>query len=108
MQILGATESFDGNRNAFPLIGLHLLHEMQTYSTQKSLNQKMTEALFKFKSGNDLLSHPVARAVPSALAGLTSLFGMGRGVSPPLWSPEFLFQFENKLNFSEVSLFKSA
>lgn len=32
--------------------------------------------------GNDLLSHTVARAVPSALRGLTSLFGMGRGVSP--------------------------
>ena len=29
------------------------------------------------KAGNDLLSHP--KAVSSALAGLTSLFGMGRG-----------------------------
>ena len=29
------------------------------------------------KKGNDLLSHP--GAVPSALIGLTSLFGMGRG-----------------------------
>ncbi len=35
-------------------------------------------------SGNDLLSHPVARAVPSALEGLASVFGMGTGVSPPL------------------------
>jgi len=33
--------------------------------------------------GSDLLSHPVARAVPSALEGLTSGFGMGPGVSPP-------------------------
>jgi len=33
--------------------------------------------------GNDLLSHTVARAVPSALGGLTSVFGMGTGVSPP-------------------------
>ena len=38
--------------------------------------------------GDDLLSHPVARAVPSALAGLTAVFGMGTGVSPPLWSPD--------------------
>src|SRR3989442_2734647 len=38
--------------------------------------------------GNDLLSHPVARAVPSALVGLTAVFGMGTGVSPPLWSPD--------------------
>src|SRR3954447_8840721 len=38
--------------------------------------------------GDDLLSHPVARAVPSALEGLTSGFGMGPGVSPPLWPPK--------------------
>jgi hypothetical protein len=37
--------------------------------------------------GDDLLSHAVAHAVPSALEGLTSVFGMGTGVSPPLWSP---------------------
>src|SRR5215203_6880010 len=39
------------------------------------------------KMGDDLLSHGVYPAVPSALAGLTSLFGMGRGVSPPPSSP---------------------
>jgi hypothetical protein len=38
--------------------------------------------------GNVLLSHRVAPGVPSALEGLASLFGMGRGVSPPPWSPE--------------------
>ena len=37
--------------------------------------------------GNVLLSHTVAHAVPSALKGLTSVFGMGTGVSPPPWSP---------------------
>jgi hypothetical protein len=35
------------------------------------------------KSGSDLLSHTVARAVPSALEGLTTVFGMGTGVAPP-------------------------
>ena len=40
-------------------------------------------------SGDDLLSHVVANAVPSALEGLTSVFGMGTGVTPPLQSPEF-------------------
>ena len=30
-------------------------------------------------SGGDLLSHTVSRAVPSALEGLTSVFGMGTG-----------------------------
>ncbi len=37
--------------------------------------------------GNGLLSQRVAPLVPSALAGLTSGFGMGPGVSPPLESP---------------------
>jgi len=40
-----------------------------------------------FYPGNDLLSHPVTRAVPSALEGLTSVFGMGTGVTP-LGCPE--------------------
>ena len=37
--------------------------------------------------GNVLLSHKVTLAVPSALEGLTSVFGMGTGVAPPLQSP---------------------
>src|SRR3989442_15325294 len=37
--------------------------------------------------GNDLLSRRVAPTVPSALEGLTSVFGKGTGVSPPPWSP---------------------
>jgi hypothetical protein len=39
-------------------------------------------------SGGVLLSHPVSRAVPSALKGLASGFGMGPGVSLSLWPPE--------------------
>ena len=34
--------------------------------------------------GGVLLSHTVASIVPSALKGLTSVFGMGTGVSPSL------------------------
>ena len=45
--------------------------------------------LHHIKSGNDLLSRTVTRAVPSALRGLTAEFGMGSGVTPSLWSPEF-------------------
>ena len=41
--------------------------------------------------GGVLLSHPVAGAVPSALVGLASGFGMGPGVSPPPWPPSLLF-----------------
>ncbi len=39
-------------------------------------------------SGDFLLSHTVTRAVPSAPAGLTSVFGMGTGVTLPTKSPE--------------------
>ena len=34
--------------------------------------------------GDDLLSQAVASQVPSVLAGLTTGFGMGPGVPPPL------------------------
>ena len=34
------------------------------------------------ETGGDLLSQALASQVPSALWGLTALFGMGRGVSP--------------------------
>src|SRR3990170_3478519 len=37
--------------------------------------------------GSDLLSHAVTSAVPSALEGLTSVFGMGTGVAPPATPP---------------------
>ena len=42
----------------------------------------------KYNSGSVLLSHTIPRAVPSALEGLTTGFGMGPGVSLPLWPPE--------------------
>jgi hypothetical protein len=32
-------------------------------------------------AGSDLLSHAVAHTVPSAVSGLTSVFGMGTGVT---------------------------
>ncbi len=45
----------------------------------------------KRELGDDLLSHAVASAVPSALKGLTAVFEMGTGVSPSLWPPNSLF-----------------
>jgi transposase-like protein len=36
------------------------------------------------QAGGDVLSHRVASAVPSAQEGLTAVFGMGTGVTPPL------------------------
>jgi hypothetical protein len=41
-------------------------------------------SLVTVERGGVLLSHQVPLAVPSALAGLASGFGMGPGVSPPL------------------------
>src|SRR5208283_394221 len=40
-----------------------------------------------FNAGNDLRSHTLSRAVPSAQRGLTSVFGMGTGGSPAVRSP---------------------
>jgi hypothetical protein len=45
------------------------------------------EAVSRNNPGSDLLSHPVSRAVPSALEVLTAVFGMGTGVAPPLSPP---------------------
>ncbi len=39
------------------------------------------------RPGGYLLSHGLGSAVSSAVEGLTSEFGMGSGVSPPLWPP---------------------
>src|SRR2546427_8302159 len=39
------------------------------------------------KPGSVLLSHCLTAAVLSALEGLTSVFGMGTGVTPPAWPP---------------------
>ena len=43
------------------------------------------------ESGDVLISRAVASQVPSALRGLTSVFGMGTGGSLSLLSPETLF-----------------
>ncbi len=40
--------------------------------------------------GGVLLSQGASPQVPSALASLTAVFGMGTGVSPPPWPPEIL------------------
>ena len=40
--------------------------------------------------GDDLLSHALSRTVQSALRGLTSVFGMGTGISHAVKSPASL------------------
>ena len=46
------------------------------------------------KSGGVLLSQGLSSQVPSALEGLTSVFGMGTGVTPPLWPPKSVVNYE--------------
>ena len=45
----------------------------------------------EMESGDDLLSRAVSSQVPSALRGLTSVFGMGTGGTLSPLSPEIEF-----------------
>ena len=53
-----------------------LFYFYKTFTNKQKKARPVRIRLFN-KKGNDLLSHKLA--VPSAQAGLTSLFGMGRG-----------------------------
>ena len=57
--------------------------------TKKAAPDCLRAALIvSVRTGGDLLSQAVSHQVPSALRGLTALFGMGRGVSPSLLPPK--------------------
>jgi hypothetical protein len=65
--------------------------------------QKKTRKAFDLpglqkRAGIVLLSHTLVRALPSPLAGLTSEFGMGSGVAPPLKTPAKLFKKRSTKN----------
>src|SRR4051812_41966643 len=51
----------------------------------------------RFDVGGDLLSHTLTSAVPSALVGLASGFGMGPGVPPPPQPPTTLSNYRSNL-----------
>ena len=53
------------------------------HKRQRAPDRRVRGSLAKGERGGVLLSHQVPLAVPSALAGLASGFGMGPGVSPP-------------------------
>ncbi len=59
----------------------------------------MSSMLRPHKSGNFLPSHTAARAVLSAPESLTSVFGMGTGVTSPILSPENLFSNSDVVRF---------
>ena len=54
----------------------------------KKAREINSRRLFLNNPGDFLLSHAVTRAVPSAPTGLTSVFGMGTGVTLSTKSPE--------------------
>ena len=59
------------------------MHDTQLPGVQKAKARLSTRTGLCYKNpGDDLLSHAVAHIVPSALRGLSALFGMGRGISP--------------------------
>jgi hypothetical protein len=58
-----------------PQLGAGTHHQINTKS-------RPLGAALRIYPGGDLLSQALAHQVPSALRGLTSLFGMGKGVSP--------------------------
>ena len=70
--------------------GSHVLYFRRFVSCLKRIKGRPANraTLVQSVSGDVLLSHAVARAVPSALRGLASGFGMGPGVSLSLWSPK--------------------
>ena len=55
---------------------------------QKSVRATPEGGPYESMSGDVLLSHKFPLAVPSALKGLTSGFGMEPGVSLSLWPPK--------------------
>jgi hypothetical protein len=68
--------------------------------TQKGKGQSDSSDWPLFNAGNDLRSHTLSRAVPSALRGLTSVFGMGTGGTPAVRSPTSLAVSDQPSAFS--------
>ena len=59
--------------------------------SKKASHLSMRGLFVCLNPGNDLVSHKVALAVPSAQRGLTSVFGMGTGVTLSIQSPETFY-----------------
>ena len=59
-------------------------------TTKKEKPEDLSFKLLYLDSGNVLLSRAVSSQVPSALKGLTSVFGMGTGGTPSPSSPEIV------------------
>jgi hypothetical protein len=61
-----------------PRVGNGMVH---AHAGVQSKTREPKLAGLRINAGSDLLSHAVAHTVPSAVSGLTSVFGMGTGVT---------------------------
>ena len=77
---------------------------MVHFSKIKKPAQVYPERALLNNPGGFLLSHAVARAVPSAPRGLTSVFGMGTGVTLSTQPPENLFDFGLRIADCEIRI----
>ncbi len=65
-----------------------LHHRIQSENDKR--RRASAQRLLIAKSGDVLLSQGISPQVPSALTGLTSVFGMGTGVTLSPWSPKLI------------------
>ena len=82
---LSAQLIYTGSENTW-LVYMRMLKSMSCFCIAKK-HRKI--GAFSMKCGNVLLSHTVSRTVPSALCGLTSVFGMRTGGSHMILSPQW-------------------
>ncbi len=71
----------------FPTTDDTSVKDLFSAKMKKAPDYRNRWGLFGFYPGGNLRSHAVASAVSSARRGLTSVFGMGTGVSPAVWPP---------------------
>ena len=73
---------------------------LEPTTTRLTAECSAIELLRKMDSGSDLLSRAVSSQVPSALKGLTSVFGMGTGGTPSSLPPEIVNFLKCRFGFS--------
>ena len=66
---------------------------------------RLHDGLYEIYSGGVLLSHDLAVIVSSAQEGLTSVFGMGTGVAPPVMPPGTSFNAKCAMQNSKFYTF---
>ena len=73
-----------------PLVAAAAAKSSFVYKSDSTKKPAAFATGFIVESGGDLLSRTVTSQVPSALKGLTSVFGMGTGGTPSSLPPEMV------------------